>query len=149
MGDSSKNERYAINAVMELIDSSPRLSAEFNSNDRTPCYDGDILIYNKDDTNSNEHLTGRLPVQIKFRKCDAKKETIKFTIKRNDLEIYYREGGVLYFIVTKDVCPRVYYASLLPYDIRTALSAAPKDQKSISFNFSVFPRDRVKVNFRA
>ena len=51
MGDSSKNERYAINAVMELIDSSPRLSAEFNSNDKTPCYDGDILIYNKDDTN--------------------------------------------------------------------------------------------------
>lgn len=142
MGDSSKNERYAINAVIELIDSSPRLSAGFNSNDRTPCYDGDILIYNKDDTNSNEHLTGRLPVQIKFRKCDAKKETITFTIKRNDLEIYYRDGGVLYFIVTKDVCPRVYYASLLPYDIRTALSAASEDQKGISFNFSVFPRDK-------
>ena len=73
MGDSSKKERYAINAVMELIDSSPRLSAAFNSNDRTPCYDGYILIYNTDDTNSNEHLTGRLPVQIKFRQYDAKK----------------------------------------------------------------------------
>jgi len=142
MGDSSKKERYAINAVMELIDSSPRLSAAFNSNDRTPCYDGYILIYNKDHTNSNEHLIGRLPVQIKFRECDAKEETIKFAIKRNDLEIYYRDGGVLYFIVTKDVCPRVYYASLLPYDIRTALSAASEDQKSISFNFSVFPRDK-------
>lgn len=140
MGDSSKKERYAINAVMELIDSSPRLSAEFNSNDRTPCYDGDILIYDKDGTNSNKHLTGRLPVQIKFRQYDAKKETIKFSIKRNDLEIYYREGGVLYFIVTKDMCPRVYYASLLPYDIRTALSAT--SEKSISFDFSVFPRDK-------
>lgn len=145
MGDSSKNERYAINAVMELIDSSPRLSAEFNSNDKTPCYDGDILIYNKDDTNSNKHLAGRLPVQIKFRQCDAKKELIKFSIKRNDLEIYYREGGVLYFIVTKDVCPRVYYASLLPYDIRTALSYTSADQKSISFNFFVFPRDKDEI----
>lgn len=143
MGDSSKKERYAINAVMELIDSSPRLSAEFNSNDRTPCYDGDILIYDKDGTNSNKHLTGRLPVQIKFRQYDAKKETIKFSIKRNDLEIYYREGGVLYFIVTKDMCPRVYYASLLPYDIRTALSAT--SEKSISFDFSVFPRDKDEI----
>lgn len=142
MGDSSKNERYAINAVMELIDSSPRLSAGFNSNDRTPCYDGAILIYDRDDTNSNEHLTGRLPVQIKFRQYDAKQETIKFTIRRSDLGIYYREGGVLYFIVTRDVCPRVYYASLLPYDIRTALSAASEDQKGISFDFSVFPRDK-------
>jgi len=142
MGDSSKKEQYAINAVIELINSSPRLSAKFNSNDRTPCYDGDILIYDKDDTNSNEHLTGRLPVQIKFRECDARKETIKFKIKRNDLKIYYRDGGVLYFIVTKDVCPRVYYASLLPYDIRTALSDASEDQKIISFDFSVFPRDK-------
>lgn len=145
MGNSSKNERYAINAVAELIDSSPRLSAEFNSNDRTPCYDGDILIYDKDDTNSNEHLTGRLPVQIKFRQCDTKEGPIKFSIKRNDLEFYYREGGVLYFIVTKDVRPRVYYASLLPYDIRIALSAASEDQKSISFNFSVFPSDKDEI----
>lgn len=145
MGDSSKNERYAVNAVVELIDSSPRLSAEFNSNDRTPCYDGDILIYDKDDTNSNEHLTGRLPVQIKFRKCDAKKENIKFSIKRNDLEIYYREGGVLYFLVTKDACPRVYYASLLPYDLRTTLNAASVDQKSISLDFSIFPKDKDEI----
>lgn len=145
MGDSSKNERYAIHAVEELIDSSPRLSAEFNSNDRTPSYDGDVLIYDKDDTNSNERLTGRLPVQIKFRKSDAKKETIKFSIKRNDLDIYYREGGVLYFLVTKDARPRVYYASLLPYDLRTALNAASVDQKSISFDFSIFPKDKDEI----
>lgn len=145
MGDSSKNERYAVNAVAELVDSSPRLSAEFASNDRTPCYDGDILIYDREDTNSKEHLSGRLPVQIKFRKLTAKGDAVDYSIPKSDLKIYYQDGGVLYFIVTKEIGPRVYYASLLPYDIRTALNSAAEFQKGIRFSFSEFPRDRDEI----
>lgn len=142
MGDSSKNERYAVKAVEELIDSSPRLSAEFNSNDRTPCYDGDILIYDRDNTNAKEHLEGRVPVQIKFRKLGENGDTVNFSIPIKDLKIYYKDGGVLYFIVAKDERPRVYYASLLPYDIRTAINGTSESQKKLSFVFSEFPQDK-------
>lgn len=145
MGDSAKNERYAVQAVAELIDSSPRLSAEFNANDRTPCYDGDILIYDRDNTNSKEHLTGRVQVQIKFRRLEAKEDTVDFSIQRKDLKVYYQDGGVLYFIVTRGACPRVYYTSLLPYDIRAAFKSASASQKSISFKFSEFPHNKDEI----
>ena len=145
MGDSSKNERYAVNAVTELVDSSPRLSAEFASNDRTPCYDGDILIYDSDNTNSKEHLSGKLPVQIKFRNLTAKGDAVDYSVPKRDLRIYYQDGGVLYFIVTKENGPRVYYASLLPYDIRAALVATSESQKGIQFSFAEFPKDKDEI----
>ena len=72
--NSTDIEKIAINKIEELIlKNSEFLSPYINSNDRTPLWDGNIYIYNKN-TKTNGTFEGKIDVQIKGRQVDDFKD---------------------------------------------------------------------------
>lgn len=142
-------EQLAVNKITDMVARCPRLTALINTNDKTPVYDGEILLYSSQ-SKRNETLAGRVRVQVKgiggrARKSNRKKGSIKsrpsFQIKRTDLESFQRDGGGIYFVVTvgKRSSRRIpYYTLLQPYRIAKLLKDKTS-QKSIAVPFDIFP----------
>ena len=57
-------EEAAINALDRVFLSCPILSPHTNRNDRTPSWDGFVLVY-QNASHKNENLLGRVPIQVK------------------------------------------------------------------------------------
>lgn len=60
-------EEAAINALDRVFLSCPILSPHTNRNDRTPSWDGFVLVY-QNASHKNENLLGRVPIQVKGTK---------------------------------------------------------------------------------
>ncbi|MBO5799431.1 MAG: hypothetical protein J6R41_05305, partial [Paludibacteraceae bacterium] len=63
--NTNKIERAAARSVEEYIDECPQLEPYITSNDKTPIWDGDIYIYNHNESYSVKNFLSRVPLQIK------------------------------------------------------------------------------------
>ncbi len=127
------SEMIAINAVKRAILNSPILVPYISENDKTPSWDGNILVYLSADSNKNT-IKGMVPVQVKGKQVKSLSEkTISHPIKIVDLRNYLNTVGCLYFVVhIVNNNTEIYYANLLPIDIKEILSNAKAKSSSVS-----------------
>ena len=126
---NSKIENRALNALENIIDAHNTMSYQFNSLDKEMSWDGSILIYKDNEGNTEKvNFDGEVRVQIKGHIDDPEKnknkkhnylgrKRITYPVELIDLEIYSKDGGVIYFeiFMSPDGKEReVFYASLYP-----------------------------------
>lgn len=111
------------------------------TDDKVPSWDGEIRLYSSIGNFNKENLAGRIPVQVKgqwVKSFSGKKAS--YQISTSDLRNYLNDGGVMFFLIQSKDCDtyRVYYAALLPFDLRKLLFEAG-DQKTKQIKLEEFP----------
>ena len=133
-------EAKAVNAVARLIEDCAYLESRFSTNDKTVSFDGVIEVYRKAEERSSKDYVMDIPVQIKGKtfKKEAFPKKWHFSVRLSDLNNYVQRGGVIFFVVLiRGKSKKVYYAALLPYELRLLLGA--KGKGSITRNIDLFP----------
>lgn len=122
----TKVEQSAITKFRDLIDKIKFFKSDFAEVDKGISWDGSIELYNGNiDRKDNYDYT--IDVQIKGRTTPSKKLGSKqrFSVEKKDLENYLKKGGTLLLLCTfldgSDEY-KLYFASLLPYEIRKLLN---------------------------
>lgn len=138
-------EKRAVLALENFFVGSQVVSAEIQQNDRTPMWDGDLLLYNGD-KDKNDSLIGRLPIQVKAHQMKEgfKTEDFKFLIKMNCLKNYLHEGIVYYVVQQYDGECMIFYRLLTPILLRNIIRAH-KEKASASVKMYPMPTDLGKV----
>lgn len=130
---SKKTEKLAVNKIEDLVHRIENADCKFNVDDTGISWDGDIYLYNGN-IDEKENYDISIKTQIKGRTVNLKKlpDKRKFDIDKKDLENYLKEDGTIFLVVLfKDIDNfKIYYAPLLPYNLRLYLKETPnaKDQ---------------------
>lgn len=143
---NAKIEDRAIGALANIIDEHQTMRHQFNSMDKEMSWDGYIWIYNNVGSGSEKrNYDDKVPVQIKGH-IDGKgeyinKQYINYRVSLEDLEVYFRDRGVLYFQIFMSMDGRkreIFYVSLFPTKIKYYLEKAKKkgNKKDINISFS-------------
>lgn len=126
---TSTLEEISISKIKEILRSYKIFKSNINENDKEPSWDGFIFVYNKDNTERKDELRGRIPIQIKATEVEKiKNKKIPFSMKLSDLNNYFNDGGVMFFVVEingQEEC-KIFYKSLLPVDIKIILGQAKR-----------------------
>lgn len=135
-------EKLATSAVQMSIAKTDKLSSYINSGDKEPCWDGNIYIHEgKKRTKKN---LKKVATQVKGKLVTNKdvKDTINYSISKEDLQAYMMNGGTMFFVVYIDKetgnTLQIYYASLLPVMIKLILK---EEKKKFQVLFRKFPQD--------
>lgn len=156
--DSAKIEEKAVYKLIDAISDDPKLSPRINTGDKYPSYDGDILIY-EDENFTKKNLKGVIRVQVKghdVSKTNFSEKTCKYLCEISSLEIYYQNGGTLFFVVEisnsgNEYKVKFFYLKLLPFIAKKYLDKYKKSKgkKSISSNAktTIILREASKENF--
>jgi hypothetical protein len=117
------SENMGIGILSQYISLSEKLEPEFKSNDKTPSWDGEIRVYKKNGFKKID-LEGKINVQVKTNRVkNLEKISNNIPVDPTDLRIYYKDGGVFYFVIFyKQREHVILYKRLLPSDIRPLLS---------------------------
>lgn len=147
MKNNIRKEKIGANFLEGLCLTSPYLEPQVSSNDRTPSFDGDVFVYKKTmpfDSSGyqKKYLEGKVAIQVKtteLKSLDC--SSIKYSVDISDLENYYRNNGVLFFVVAIDEKnnqkKHLFYNDLTPLKIEDILDKNKKNKKKlkISLNF--------------
>lgn len=143
MTNSTKRiEENATHALKGALLRCPTLAAYINENDKTPSWDGQILVYGSADQKKSDGII-TVPVQVKgtTRKLSARE--VSYPCEVSDLKIWLKNGGCMLFVVSIDFehqSQEIYYSGLQVYDLKQELSAA-KHHKSRNIQLQKFPKD--------
>lgn len=133
-------ENIAVSAVCESLDRTELLKSFINSGDKEPSWDGHIYVYHHV-SQKKCMLSGRVPAQVKGKKVKSLDNLgiISFSVEVADLNNYFKDGGIFYFVVyiTKNKS-QIFYASLLPFDIK---EFDINEKNSITINDNILPLD--------
>lgn len=138
----NKTEKIGVNAIRNLVLECPKLDEDIPTGDKSPSWDGEILVYNNEEQKKSQ-LDGKVPVQVKGMKVSKlANKPLKYKLYKADLENYLKSNGAIFFVVeymtVKEL--RVHYLMLLPIDIRNILNemGIQKSKKKI---FNSLPLD--------
>lgn len=143
---SSKVEEKAARAVSDAIDSCALLKADIKFGEKGISWDGDIYLYNNPEQNKNQ-LEGILPAQVKGKVVkNYSGKYCSFPVEVSDIKNYLIKKGIIFFVVEMNESMseyRIYYATLLPVDLRELLEKCKVDQKTISIHLKNIPNNRI------
>lgn len=133
--DSRTIENRAVDKLSDMLERTGLVDAsQVQKNDKTPSWDGDLLLYPRTPFKKSE-LSGKIPVQVKGK--FVKKYSAFFPLSVADLRNYFRDQGVMLFVVefvARDSF-HIYYRALLPFDLKTILDdLTNKKTKSIQMD---------------
>lgn len=122
------SEMLGLSYLQIALGKTDHLVAHINSNDKEPSWDGDVEVYRKaGHVHAKADLILKVPVQVKGHcKPNLKKKSIKYSIQYADLKNYLAIGGTIFFVIyINDSGDKaaIYYADLLPYDLKKHLKA--------------------------
>lgn len=148
MSDKPNNKQIEIMSISHLkldLIKSPKLIPNISENDKTPSWDGSIEVYNRDNA-KKEYLDGVVPIQVKGKfSDDLSFNSIKYSIEVNDLKNYQNNGGVVFFVILCNYEDfRIFYTSLLPFDIDLLLKDKNM-QNTISVELDMLPNNEREV----
>jgi len=141
----SNTEIQGVGALESYLASSNILQPHLLKNDRTISWDGHIFIYNQIIRKKN--FLGKVPVQVKSTKVtefSGKGCTDNFS--KDDLENYFRDGGVIIFVVEIDEMnnSEFFVVSLLPSDLKGIINEINKrNEDSESLTFEHLPKENI------
>jgi len=149
--NSKRIEEIAVAAVRNEILKNDFLSDEIPVNDKTPSWDGEIWLFNNKNQ-KKDTLFGKVPVQIKGKTVKKiSDEVTKYPINKSDLNNYYRNGGIFYFVIEliDSENTQIFYLSLLPIDIKQILNEMEgnKSKKTITKKFKKLPSTERGLEF--
>lgn len=132
-------EEIAVQRVKREILKYDCLKDYINTNDKTPMWDGEIYIYKENSKyKANEDFRGKISVQVKGHKVTKiKSGNSKYSIDVEYLRAYQKDKkGVLLFVVemTDSENTKIFYANLLPVDLKEILERVKENQKTISID---------------
>ena len=131
MANNRKTETLGVSYLSTFIDKHELLQSYFESNDKTPVWDGEIHVL-KSTSEKKEEIFGKVPVQIKATR--QKMNTLKsFSLNISDLELYKSNGGVVLFVVClseNNDLKEIYYKSLPPLSIKNLLKKSRLNNKT-------------------
>ncbi|WP_071395086.1 hypothetical protein [Bacillus tuaregi] len=145
--NTSKIEEIAVAAIKNEILRSDYLANEIPVNDKTPSWDGEIWVYDNS-RQTKDTLFGKVPVQVKGRKVLKINKDVKFSIGKADLENYYNNGGVIFFVVeiVSIEQTQIFYLDLLPIDLKRILIDLG-DKKSVTQTFKKLGTENRALEF--
>lgn len=132
-------EEIAVQRVKREILKYDCLKDYINTNDKIPMWDGEIYIYKQNSKyKANEDFRGKISVQVKGHKVTKiKSGNSKYSIDIEYLRAYQKDKkGVLLFVVemTDNENTQIYYANLLPVDLKEILERVKENQKTTSID---------------
>lgn len=141
-------EEWATNAVKDCLSMTDTLSPYIKENDKTPIWDGDVLIY-KNNSRNNEGVVGKITVQVKGELDDKiKKKQCSFSVEMSSLVSYKNDGGTIFFLVLiSNKNPRlrkVFYETLTPLKINNYIKGH-EEQNARTIKLMELPKDKYKV----
>lgn len=146
----------AVDKLSDFLQRIEHLDPKIKKHDKNVSWDGGIDYYVQSPF-SKENFRGYIPTQVKghlVNLMELEKEKITFPVEIGDVENFVTSRGVVFFVVylaetENDIDARIYYNSLLPYDLHKILERHSK-QKSRVLEFMAFPRtiDEVETIFR-
>lgn len=147
-------EVLATTAVKDSISWTDRLKPYIPEKDKEPIWDGSVYVYSTAEP-SNDTCLGRVPTQVKGTEVEDFQEYETFDVPLSSLRQFLAEGGVIFFVVEISKLAedkRIFFNSLLPYDIILLLDACEDDQKTKRIRLQPFPHDNdekvdIFVNF--
>lgn len=133
MANNRKTETLGVSYLSTFIDKHELLQSYFESNDKTPVWDGEIHVL-KSTSEKKEEIFGKVPVQIKAirQKMNALKS---FSLNISDLELHKSNGGVVLFVVwlsENGDLRNIYYKSLPPLSIKKLIKKSNLKNKTTS-----------------
>lgn len=148
--NSTDVEKIATNKIEELVlKNSEFLSPYINSNDKTPLWDGNVYVYNKN-PKTNGTFEGKIDVQIKGRQVNDFKDNNTYSFKVETLRGYQKEiKGTLLLVVDFINIDnyKVYYCNLLPVDLYQILKCLKEGQKAVSLKLKEI-NENTALNFK-
>lgn len=150
--DKSRTEKLAVNHLEKLLLNCSKIDSDIKTNDKTVSWDGEIYLYSSE-SKRKDSLIGKCNVQVKGHSCKCKEELDKsevtFYVSCADLKNYVNDGGVIYFVVymleNDTDTKKIYYNSLLPYDIDRYLKVIKPEQKTKAISFEEFPKEEREI----
>lgn len=147
--NNKKIEELATIAVKERLSMTDTLSQYINENDKTPSWDGYVIIYRSNRTNK-EDIVGKVTVQVKGASVsNVIRDECSFSVDMADLVNYKNDGGTIYFVVLMDKNnlkkKRVFYDTLTPLKIDNYLKGHV-EQYSRVINLKRLPGDKYKIH---
>lgn len=144
---------YLGNAILKSKYAMPYIS----ENDKTPSFDGELLLYSTED-HVKDQMEGRIPVQVKGITVEAFTGKCTYPFAWADLENYFKDKGCLFFVVqilkSDDDQYRIFYKEWPLLELQKILqkNPVPREHETISLPLSEFPTqkgmmDSVLFNF--
>ena len=132
-------EKQAINYLEESLLETKLICPYISSIERVPIWDGHVYLYSKEDCSKNSFI-GRVPTQVKGKLYSVMpKEEIKYSVSVTDLRSFYKDGGVIFFVVAITKRERkIYYISLSPTALILLLEQC-NEQKTKTITLKEFP----------
>lgn len=133
MANNRQIETLGVSYLTTFINRHSLLQTYFDSNDKTPVWDGEIHVL-KTSSEKRSEIFGKVPVQIKATR-QQKNKLKSFSLDISDLELYSKNGGVVLFVVwlSEDGDLRnIYYKALPPLSIKKLIKKSNLKNKTTS-----------------
>ena len=118
---SKKTEKIAVNKIEDYINRIDNMNCSIKVDDTGISWDGEIHLYDGNIDKKTNYVCA-IKTQVKGRKVKLKRlpDKQKFELDKSDLENYLKEDGTLFLaFLYKSIDEfKIYYAKLLPYDLR-------------------------------
>ncbi|MCK9300388.1 MAG: hypothetical protein M0P23_03315, partial [Bacteroidales bacterium] len=144
-------EQWGSDAVGVALSHTDTLQRFFKENDKTPLWDGQVIIYKNQKWNK-KNLLGKVSVQLKGKlapKKDFSKKEISYSVKIVDLVKYQKNFGTIFFVtlinkvnITEKI---IYYETLTPKKIRRYIKGK-EQQLSCTIRLKQFPNDKFSIH---
>ena len=152
--NSNAIEKIAVSHLNLAIAKCEFLNPGISDNDKTPSFDGYIELYSKAGHKKSDWI-GRCDVQVKGKTVENKKFKVNITYPAevDDLKNYFKNGGVIYFVVSinkkNPTQHQIYYCSLLPFDLKQIITQLKPNQETKNIRLEKFPTnsDQIKQIF--
>jgi hypothetical protein len=148
--NSTQIEQWGVDAVSLALSKTDTLCRFFKENDKTPLWDGYVIIYKNKDWNI-ENIIGKVSVQLKGKlatKNELAKDSISYSVKIVDLVNYKKNNGTIYFVILinkrNTEKKTIYYETLTPKKIRSYIKGK-EEQETCTINLKRFPQDKYKI----
>mgnify|MGYP003980076639 CR=1 FL=1 len=126
----SNIEKKGVGWLETRVADSKLLDPYFRENDKTPSWDGTIIVY--DGSMKKENIKGKIDVQIKTTEVDKfHSNKTSYQVNIVDYENYYKIRGTILFVV--EICGtdrKIFIKSLLPSEIKHILDELKNNGKS-------------------
>ena len=142
IANNKRIEESATTALKASLLKCGFIESYIDTNDKTPSWDGTVFVY-RDINQKKQDLLGRVPIQVKGTGNRIISDQASYSCAIADLKNYYNDGGCIFFLVSVDPSDgwnRIYYLSLLTYDLADILKKA-NNQKTYTLHLKSFPSD--------
>lgn len=135
--DNISIERLAKTEVDEFFTYTGFVRPYIAENDKTPVWDGNLLVYSQKREMSNDTLRFKIPLQLKgeeYLKEDFPDKTY-YQISGKELELYKNDGGVLFIkVLIVGRKRKIYYNFLTKHKLHSYINSMDGKSRSLRLN---------------